>query len=139
MGNDQKPTCSSCIVIEPLTISKFCHSSYMVITLHNLKILLPMLWVSHPTVPKSYQPSTWNFFGLILSLNSFFRNCVSIIITITVLVSHNVICFGYFMSINYDFNKKAPLIVSHHPSLLPGFHQVYLLFHRKYFINLFLL
>ena len=32
------------------TISKFCHSSYMVITLQNLKILLSLLLLSHPTI-----------------------------------------------------------------------------------------
>ena len=34
-------------------------------------------------------------------------------------------------------NKKAPTIFSLHPFLIPGFHQAYLLFYKKYFINLF--
>ena len=32
------------------TISKFWHTSYMVITFHNLKILLSLLLLSHPTI-----------------------------------------------------------------------------------------
>ena len=33
------------------------------------------------------------------------------------LVSHNVICLGYLMSMNHGVKKKAPLIVS--PPALP--------------------
>ena len=51
------------------TISKFWHSSYMVKTLHNLKILLSLLLLSHPTNSKFYQPAKWNFFGLVILLN----------------------------------------------------------------------
>ena len=65
---------------------------------------------------------------------------MSIIITITsnitVLVSHSVICFGYFMPMSHGVNKKAPPIVSPHPSPLPGFVQVCLLFYNKNFLNL---
>ena len=65
---------------------------------------------------------------------------MSIIITITsniaVLVSHSVICFGYFMPMSHGVNKKAPPIVSRHPSPLPGFLQVCLLFYNKNFLNL---
>ena len=71
------------------------------------------------------------------------RNYVSVIITIissiTVLVLHYVICFGYFISMSHGVNKKAPPIVSPRPSYLLGFHQVCLLFYNKYFINPFLL
>ena len=56
----------------------------------------------------------------------------------TVLVSHNVICFRYFMPMSHGVNKKAPTIVSPHPSPLLGFHQC-LLFYKQYFINLLLL
>ena len=52
MENEQKPRCSSCIAIEP-TISKFWHSS----TLHSLKILLSLLFLSHPTFSDFYQPA----------------------------------------------------------------------------------
>ena len=58
-GNDQKPRCSSCIVTET-TIRKFCHLSYMVITLHNLMILLCRLLHSHPKILNFYQHATWN-------------------------------------------------------------------------------
>ena len=50
---------------------------------------------------------------------------MSIIITIfsniTVLVSHNVICLGYLMSMNHGVKKKAPLIVSPPPLPLTRF------------------
>ena len=43
------------------------------------------------------------------------RNYMSIIITIVsntnVLVSHNIICFGFFMSMSHAVNKKTPLSV----------------------------
>ena len=52
------------------TISKL-HSSYMVITLYNLKILLSLLLSSYPTISKFYQPGIWNIFGLVISLNFF--------------------------------------------------------------------
>ena len=39
----------------------------------------------------------------------------------------------------HDVNKKAPPIVSLPLLPLPGFHQVCLLFYKKYFINLPLL
>ena len=58
-GNDQKPRCSSCIVTET-TIRKLCHLSYMVITLHNLMILLCLLLHSHPKILNFYQHATWN-------------------------------------------------------------------------------
>ena len=51
------------------TISKFWHSSYMVITCHNLKILLSLLLLSHPTISNFYQPANWNFFGIVIPLN----------------------------------------------------------------------
>ena len=44
---------------------------------------------------------------------------VSIITTnvsnIAVLLSHNVTCFAYFMTMSHGINKKAPTIVSHQP------------------------
>ena len=48
------------------TPSKLCHSSYMVITLHNLKIFLSLLLLSHPTISKCYQRANWNFWGLVI-------------------------------------------------------------------------
>ena len=111
----------------------------------QLKILLSLLFLSHPIISKFYQHTKWNFFGFVIPLNIFLeigRNYVSVIITIinniTVLVSHYVICFGYFISMSHGVNKKTPPIVSPRPSHLPGFHQVCLLFYNKYFINPFL-
>ena len=106
------------------TISKFRCFSYMVIALYNLNILLSLQLLSDPTCSKFYQPTNWNFFGLIIPLNFYLeigRNYVSIITTIIsniiVLVSHNAICFGYFIPMNHAVSKKAPPIVS--PTLLP--------------------
>ena len=88
-----------------------------------------MLLLSRPTVSKLYQPVNWNFFRLVISLNFFLendRNYVSIIIiiissssNITVLVSHNGICFGYFMPMSHGVNKKAPPIHSVHWGISP--------------------
>ena len=51
------------------------------------------------------------------------RNYVSFTITIisniTVLVSHNVICFGFFMPINHCVKMKAPPSQSVHWGLKP--------------------
>ena len=77
----------------------------MVIIPHNFKILLSLLWLSLSRISKCCQPSTWSFFRSVIPLNFFFfktgKNNLSIIITIVgninVLVSHNVIFFGYFM------------------------------------------
>ena len=66
------------------------------------------------------------FFGLVILLNFLFlffletgRNYESILITIisniTVLVSHNVICFGYFFPTSHGVSKKAPPNVSPTP------------------------
>ena len=64
---------------------------------------------------------------------------ITVISNITVFVQHTVICFEYFMPMSHGVNKKAPPIIRSNASLIPGFHQVYLLFYKKYFINLFLL
>ena len=86
----------------------------MVIKLHNLKILLSLLSLSHSTISNFYQSTNWDFWGLVIPLNFVLetaRNYVSIIITIvsniTVFVSHNVLCFQYFMPISHCINKKA--------------------------------
>ena len=96
----------------------------MVITLYNLNILLSLLLLSYFIISNFYQPTNWNFFWLVIPLNFYLeigRNFVSIIITIisniTVLESHNGICFGYFMPTSHVVNKKATPIVS--PTFLP--------------------
>ena len=114
------------------TISKFCHSSYMAITLHNLKILLSRLLFFYSTIANFYQSANWNFWGLVIPLN-LFRD-VSIIITIinnvTGLVSHSVICFRYFMPIGHCVNSSSnsqcalrsqPPLKNITPSSLPSF------------------
>ena len=86
-----------------------------------LKILLSLLLLSHLTISKFHQLATWNFSGLqqsnlILVIG---RNYLSVIIissNITVLVSHNIICFGYFMPMSHGVSKKAPTIVSPPPN-----------------------
>ena len=105
-------------------ISKLCYTTYMVITRQNIKILLSLLWLSHPTISKFYQSHIWSFFGLVILHNLFLeigRSYASIIITIisniTVSVSHNVISFGCFMPINHGVNKKAPPVMSPPPPL----------------------
>ena len=123
------------------TFSKFFLSFYMVITLHNLKLLLFPIMFSCTTISKCQLLANMNFFGLVIPLMFFGRNYVSSIFTIisniTVLVSHHVIFFGYFMSISHGVYKKAPAVVSHHisPRLSAGF----FFFYKKYLINLFLL
>ena len=83
-------------------ISKFCYSFYMVITLHSLKKLLSLLLLSHFKIYIFYQSANWNFLGLVIPCNCFWRwveTIVSIIVFIisntTVLMSRHVICFGY--------------------------------------------
>ena len=113
----------------------------MVIELHNFKILLSLLhgchlsklqnmlfllWLSHPTISKVYQSSTWNFFVLIiLRFLEIGRNCMSIIIKY----------FGYFMPMNWRILRWVPPMIS-----LPllCFHQVCLLFYKEYFFSLLL-
>ena len=105
------------------TILKFCYSPQMVITFQNLKILLFLLLFSRPANSKFYHLATCSFFGLVIQANflEISRNYVLIIIviisSITVLVSENVICFAYFMSMSHGINKNAPTIVA--PLLLP--------------------
>ena len=102
---------------------------YMVILLNNFNYCYP--------------PSAWNIFELVIPINLLrekSRNYVSIIVNIvsniTVLMSQNVILFGYFMPIGHGVNKEVPLSVS--PSLLAssGFHQFCLYLTNKYFNKL---
>ena len=89
------------------------------VSFHNLKILLYLLLFSRPTISKFYQPANCFFFWVSNPTQLFLeigRNYVPIIITvsssITVLVSHNVFCFIYFMSLSHGVNKKAPPVSS---------------------------
>ena len=65
---------------------------------------------------------------------------ITIVSNITVLVSHSIIFFGFFMPMSDGVKKKTPSSASphlHHP--LPGFRQACLLIYKKYFINHLLL
>ena len=56
---------------------------------------------------------------------------ITIISNITVLVSHNVICFGHFMSMSHGANKKAPTIIP--PPQPPDPHTTTPLYQACYF------
>ena len=66
----------------------------------DLKILLSLLLLSRPTISKFYEPANWNFFGLVIPLNFFWRQVETLsvlvitISNITLLVPHNISCFG---------------------------------------------
>ena len=122
MGKDQKPWYSSSIVTET----------------HNFKVLLFLLHGYYTSKHKNIASLAIAFsrfllsflahgiFGwLVIQFNIFLeidRTYVSIVITIissiTVLVSQNVVCFGYFMPMTHGVNKKAPKVVSFHTSPL---------------------
>ena len=125
MGNGKKPKSSSCIAIK-YQIFKILPSllygyhtpqlkniaiSPIAFSVHNFKLLpfcqLAFLWVSNSTY----------FFGdrqkLCVNYN------YTVISNITVLVSNNVICFGYFRPISYCVNKKTPPIYCVHWDLNP--------------------
>ena len=93
------------------TILKFCHLSYMVIISHNFKALPSLLWLSRLAISKFCQPSIMEFFQIddpsfyffLLFFLEIGRNYImsimSVIITIvsniTVLVSQNIVFFGF--------------------------------------------
>ena len=95
----------------------------MVIISHSFKTLLSLLGFLTPQIHNFSILSPWNFFGLVpypTYLFTFYflelcRNYMSIIITIignnTVLVSHNLILFGFFMSMSHGVKKKRLLQV----------------------------
>ena len=106
------------------TISKFSYSSYVVITIQNLEILLSLF---------------------LLLLNAIFlvigRNYASIITTfistITVLVSDSVICFKYFMPMNRGVDKKVPTFFSPRFAVLQEIHyQLFLHWSNRLFRKL---
>ena len=127
VGNYQKPKCSSSIVTEAHNFKMlpfFLHGYHtrklkniailaIAFSPHNFKIFLTchmeFFCVSNGIIHLNF---FWRFFG---------RNYVSIIIAIisnmTVLVPHSVICFGYFLPLSRDVNKRAPTTVSPTPLL----------------------
>ena len=103
----------------------------MVIISHSFKTLLSLLGFLTPQIDNFSILSPWNFFGLVpypTYLFTFYflelcRNYMSIIITIignnTVLVSHNLILFWFFMSMSHGVKKKRLLQVSPSSSIPP--------------------
>lgn len=63
---------------------------------------------------------------------------IIVVSNITVLVSHNVIFGGYFVNMSRDFNNTTLPSASSSLSVA-GLHQVFLLFYKKYFMNLYFL
>ena len=65
---------------------------------------------------------------------------ITIVSTIAVLVSYSVVIwFGYFMSMSHCVNKNSSQVPPTTSLLSTSFHQVCLLFYKKYFFNLVLL
>ena len=103
----------------------------MVIISHSFKTLLSLLGFLTPQIHNFSILLPWNFFGLVpypTYLFTFYclelcRNYMSIIITIignnTVLVSHNLILFWFFMSMSHGVKKKRLLQVSPSSSIPP--------------------
>ena len=104
------------------TISKFCHFSYMVITLHNSKILLFL----HCFLTQQIQTFTnllIGIFRLVIPLNFFLelgRNYVSIIVTI---ISNITVLQHYLLWIFVTIRRFLQLIVCIGVSNPPLKHQ----------------
>ena len=123
MGNDQK-FAHSAQLLKP-TISKFCHSSYVVITLHNSKILLSLQCFPTP----QFQTFTNLLIGVFQVSNStqFFMRQVEgmrqlYLLLLVILLCYNVFCFGYQCQQEGFSNSQFSLEVSislqkHHPFL----------------------
>ena len=122
----------------------------MVIKFHNFKILSFLLhgflipqfqkfgqlfttqfsWIGNPSYFSFFLDIGRNY----ISPNIFIT--ITIVSNITVLVSQNIIFFGFFTAMSQeDFSKCLPQ--PHSP--LPYFHQDCLLFDKKYLINFLLL
>ena len=102
---------------------------YMVIISHSFKTLLSLLGFltpqfqnftnlsHHHGIFSDWLPNPTYLF-IYLFIFEICRNYMSIIITIasniTVLMSHNIILFGFFMPVSHGVNKKTPSSVSPH-------------------------
>ena len=98
----------------------------MVIISHSFKTLLSLLGFLTPQFQNFTNLSPWNFFRLVPNPTYFYfylliyleicRNYTSVIITIvsniTVLVSHDIIFFGFIMPMSHGVNKKTSSSVS---------------------------
>ena len=140
MGNDQKSRCSSSTVIEThnFKILLFLRHGYYTPKLKNIAILTIFF---SPYNFRILPTCHWILFGLVIQLNFFWRSKLCVIITIisniTVSVSHNVICFEYFMPISHGVNKKAPRIVSLNPPTNQVFTRLVCCFIRNTLSTLF--
>ena len=105
-----------------LTISKFCHSSYMVIiTLYNSKILLSL----HCFLTPQFQTFTNLITGIlgVRNLTYFFffflRQVETMyqlqLILLLILPCYNVVCFGYLCQDEGSFNSQC-VLGSHPPN-----------------------
>ena len=145
MGNDQKPRCSFIIVIETHIFQHFAilptwlshlqlkniAISAIAFSLHNFKILrtcqMEFFWISNCN--QTFLETGTNQVSII----------IPIIGSITLLLSHNVICFGYFIPMSRGVNKNAPPIVSPTPSSYQVFTRFVFYFIRNTLLILFLL
>ena len=112
------------LILHSYWTPQFCNSSYMVIILYNLKILLSLLLLSQPTIQKFFQPANWIFVGLVIPLIFYYlffleigRNYASIIITIisnttvlvsTVLFALDILCLWAMVSIWRLLQRSPP-------------------------------
>ena len=103
-----------------LTISKFCHSSYMVIiTLYNSKILLSLHYFLTPQF-QTFTNLLFRIFGVSNpTFLSFLRNYASIIINV---ISNNTVLQCYLLWIFVSIRRLLQLIVciGVSPSHLPS-------------------
>ena len=118
-----------------LTASKHCHICWT-LSPHNFK-LLPIF---HITMEFGFFDffffrlipiPTYLFFQFLEIFINYMSISITIVSNITVLVSHNTIFYGFFMSLNHGVNKKTPSRVSPTSISLPGFQQVCLLLYKK--------
>ena len=71
MENNQKRRCSSYIVTEPYNFKILSFLPHGYHTPHCENITLSLLLLSHPIISKIYQPTNWNFWGLVIPFNFF--------------------------------------------------------------------
>ena len=124
--------------------SKFCCHTYIVIIPHNFKILLPFLYLP-PQKFKILQTlhlyflwignltKFFFFFLLFFEIGTIYEwIIITIVSNIAVLLSQNVIFFGYLTPNIHGVNKKtSPGASLNLLPLITGFHRICLLFYKK--------
>ena len=93
------------------TVSKFCHSSYMVMTLHNSKILLSLLLLSHSTILNFYHSANCIFLVLVIPLRYVgdrWKETVLCQLKLLLLVILLCSCHTILFVLDICLNKKAP-------------------------------